>query len=143
MPYYGLTLEMDGLHMYNGVDNDTVLMASPTQTWSFYERCPMIQDHQDILDRTWDFANKRAARTIIMRMDANNYVIVTATSSRGITLCDAVDWIHEQFDPEWCYDLDGGPSSALISRKVGKKTLKVVYGNKSKDADIMAFTELN
>ena len=41
VPYYGLTLEEDGLHMYVGADNEEVLARNPIQTWSFYEGCPM------------------------------------------------------------------------------------------------------
>jgi len=143
VPYYGLTLQADGLHMHVGEENENVLAASPTQTWSFYVRCPMIRDHAVILDREWPFAQRHAARTIIACMDANNYVIITATSSVGLTLNDAVDFLTEAFDPAWAYDLDGGPSSALICRNYGKKTPKVVYGGKAKDADLMVFTELS
>lgn len=142
VPYYGLTLEADGLHMYVGEDPQTVLASQPQQTWSFYERCPLILDHQSILDTEWPFANRRAIRTIIAKMDDNNYVILTATSIHGLTLVDAVDFLMAAFDPVWAYDLDGGPSSALICRKPGKKTFKVIYGGKSKDADVMAFREL-
>jgi len=143
VPFYGLTLQEDGLHMHVGEDNEAVLAQHPTQTWSFYERCPMIQDHQSILDTTWKFANTRAIRTIIAKMDANNYIILTVThkTSPGLTLVDCVDFLMTTFDPEWAYDLDGGPSSALLYRNVGKKTLKTLYGNNSKDADIMAFVE--
>lgn len=86
VPYYGLTLEADGLHLYVGADNDAVLANAPTQTWSFYVECPLILDHTSILDREWDFANRRAIRTCIAKMDANNYVILTATSRHGLTL---------------------------------------------------------
>ena len=140
--YYGLTLEADGLHMYVGADNDEVLSAQPTQTWSFYTRCPLIADHASILDRDWDFANNKAIRTIIAKMDANNYLILTVTSIHGLTLPECTDFLLEAFDPEWAYDLDGGPSTALLCRNYGKKTFKAVYGGTDKDADIMAFTEL-
>ena len=142
VPFYGLTLEYDGLHLNVGEDNEAVLARNPTQTWSFYVGCPMIRDHESILDRTWTFANRHAARTVIAQVDRNNYILITATSSVGISVCDVTDFLMKAFDPEWAYDLDGGPSSALIARNVGKKTLKVIYGGKSKDADIMAFVEL-
>lgn len=141
IPYVGLTLEADGLHMYTGEDNETVLAHQPTQTWSFYEQCPLIQNHESILDRDWDFANDRAIRTIIAKMDDNNYLIFTVTSIHGLTLLEATDWLMEQFDPEWAYDLDGGPSTALICRNKGKKTLRVIYGGERKDVDVMAFVE--
>lgn len=142
VPYYGLTLEKDGLHMYVGAENEDVLSRDPMQTWSFYVGCPLIEDHESILDREWDFANNRAIRTIIAQMNRNNYVILTVTSSHGLTLLEATDWLMETFDPNWAYDLDGGPSSALLCRNFGKKTLKTIYGNTSKDVDIMAFVEL-
>ena len=118
-----------------------MMAQQPTQTWSFYEGCPMINDHVSILDREWSFAIRHAARTIIAKVDANNYVLITATSSVGLTVVDATDFLMKEFDPEWAYDLDGGPSSALLCRNVGKKTLKVLYGGKSKDADVMGFVE--
>jgi len=143
VPFYGLTLQQDGLHMHVGEDNEAVLAQNPTQTWSFYERCPMILDHQSILDTQWKFANNKAIRTIIAKMDANNYIILTVThkTSAGLTLVQCVDFLLENFSPEWAYDLDGGPSSALLYRNVGKKSLKTLYGNNSKDADVMAFIE--
>ena len=67
MAYYGLTLEADGLHLYNGVENARVLAANPMQTWSFYTRCPLVMDHESILDTTWSFAQARAMRTVIAR----------------------------------------------------------------------------
>ena len=142
VPFYGLTLQEDGLHLHVGESNEEVLAQNPSQTWSFYVQCPMINHGEVILDETWDFAKKHAARTIIAKMDANNYVLITATSSVGLTLWDAVDFLQKKLGPEWAYDLDGGPSSALICRRAGKKTLTVIYGGKSKDADVMGFVEL-
>lgn len=142
VPYYGLTLEEDGLHLHVGTDPDEVLAANPSQTWSFYERCPLIKDHESILDTEWPFANRRAIRTIIAKMDDNNYLILTATDLHGLTLLEAVEFLQTKFDPEWAYDLDGGPSSALLCRNKGKRTLKVIFGAKRKDADVMGFVEL-
>lgn len=144
VPYYGLTLQSDGLHLHVGDDCEDVLAQQPTQTWSFYVECPMIRDHQSILDTNWDFANRKAIRTIIGKVDDNNYVLLTVTAkiSAGLTLVDCVDFLTANVDPEWAYDLDGGPSSALLYRRPGETTLKTVYGNNSKDADAMVFIEL-
>lgn len=139
--YYGLTLQEDGLHMHVGEDNEKVLAENPTQTWSFYVECPLIQDGQDILDRSWAFANRRAIRTIVAKKDANNYVILTVTRKGGglpVTRC--VDFLQEAIAPDWAYNLDGGPSSALLYRKENWRILKVMYGNTSQDADVMVFT---
>lgn len=144
VPYYGLTLQEDGLHLHVGEDNDSVLAGSPTQTWSFYVECPLIQDGQDILDRSWPFANRKAIRTIIAKKDSNNYVLLTVTSKGGgLPVTDCVDFLLEQIQPEWAYNLDGGPSSALLYRTRYQKALHVMYGNTSKDADAMVFTELH
>ena len=35
VPYYGLTLDADGLQMYTGAENGEVLATEPSQTWSF------------------------------------------------------------------------------------------------------------
>ena len=142
VPFYGLTLQEDGLHLHVGEMPADVLAAEPTQTWSFYEKCPLIQNYESIVDREWAWANHRATRTIIAKVDENNYVILTATNNSGLTLLDATDFLLENFAPEWAYNLDGGPSSALICRSVGKKTMKIIFGGEKKDVDIMAFVEL-
>ncbi len=142
IPYYGLTLEADGLHMYVGADNEDVLAANPTQTWSFYVQCPLIRDGESILDRSWAFANRMAVRTIIAKLDDHNYVILTVTSLHGLTLLTCTDFLLNEFHPQWAYNLDGGPSSALIRRKHGSRTQKLVYGSKQSIVDIMAFLEL-
>ena len=142
VPYYGLTLEADGLHMYVGEDNETVLSHNPTQTWSFYEGCPLILDGKSILNENWDFAQRRAIRTIIAKLDDHTYLLLTATSSHGFSLIEAVDYLIGEYAPEWAYNLDGGPSSALLRRKQGKKTLKLIYGAGQKIVDMMGFVEL-
>lgn len=143
VPYYGLTLEEDGLHLYVGEDNQAVLSRNPTQTWSFYTQCPLIQDHQSILDRSWGFANEPNIRTIICKKDQNNYVILTVThkKSLGWTVVQCVDYLLAEIDPEWAYNLDGGPSSALLFREKDARKMRTIYGNNSKDTDIMAFVE--
>lgn len=142
IPYYGLTLEADGLHMYVGADNAEVLAAEPAQTWSFYVECPLIRDGESILDRSWPFANRMAVRTVIAKVDDHNYVILTATSQHGLTLLTCTDFLLGEFHPEWAYNLDGGPSSALIRRKHGSRTQKLVYGSKQSVVDVMVFQEL-
>lgn len=144
IPYYGLTLEADGLHMYNGADNEEVLARSPIQTWSFYEDCPMLVDNEDILPEEWTFADRAARRTVIGRVNRNNYLILSVTNDEkaGLSLRAVSRFFRENFRMEWLYDLDGGPSSALICRKKGQKKMKTIMGGTAKDADIMAFTEL-
>ena len=145
VPYFGLTLQADGLHLHVGEDNEAVLAQQPSQTWSFYVQCPLIQDGKDILDRSWSFANRKAMRTIIAKKDRNNYVLLTVTNKKGtglkVTTC--VDFLMEVIQPEWAYNLDGGPSSALLYRKENWRTLKPMFGNTSKDADAMIFVELD
>lgn len=143
IPYYGLTLEADGLHMYVGEDNERVLAASPRQTWSFYTGCPMVLDHQLILDDQWHFANVPAMRTIIAQVDEHNYVLLTVTSDSGagLTLFQAARYLQDTYDPAWVYDLDGGPSSALLCREDESEELSVLFGNTSRDVDVMAFTQ--
>jgi len=146
VPYYGLTLESDGLHMYVGEDNEKVLAASPTQTWSFYVECPMMMNGEVLTPEDWAFANRKARRTVIGRADQNNYLILSVTTEdggAGLTLFEVIDFFQKYFSGiEWLYDLDGGPSSALLYRKPDKKKLTLLMGGKAKDADIMAFTEL-
>lgn len=143
VPYYGLTLQADGLHLHVGEDIEEILPSQPTQTWSFYVECPIIRDHQSILDPDWTFTNRPAMRTIMAKMDQNNYLLLTVTGKTysGLTMAQCVTLLQTYFDPEWAYNLDGGPSSALLVRGGGKETFDVIHGNNVKDADIMAFVE--
>ena len=141
--YYGLALDEDGLQMYVDADNEEVLATSPAQTWSFYIGCPMLRDNEDILPEDWEFADQLASRTVIGRVDKHNYLILTVTRERGkgITLRRASEFFRENFRTEWVYDLDGGQSFALMSRKPGKKRMVTIATGGAKIADIMAFTE--
>ena len=143
VPYYGLILNDDGLQMITGEDNAVVLAEDPVQTWSFYTTCPMLRDNEDLLPEEWVFADRRAARTIIGRIDRNNYLILSVDDERkgGISLRRAVVFFQENFRTEWVYDLDGGPSSALLCRNPDGQKMHAVMGGGAKDADIMAFTE--
>ena len=144
VPYYGLTLEDDGLHMYAGESNEKVLAANPSQTWSFYVQCPMQRKGEVLTPQDWDFASRRARRTVIGKVDRNNYLILSVTNEGGygLTLHDVNDFFLKYFETEWVYNLDGGPSTALLARKVGKKRLVPIAGGAAKDADVMAFIEL-
>ena len=144
VPYYGLTLEADGLHMYVGEENGKVLSADPLQTWSFYVKCPMQRNGEILTPEDWEFARKRARRTVIGRVDRNNYLILSVTNEGGygLTLHEVNSFFLKYFELEWLYNLDGGPSTALLARKKEKTRLAVVAGGAAKDADVMVFTEL-
>ena len=142
VPYYGLTLNTDGLRLHVGDDPQAVLAEEPSQTWSFYVECPVIRDHESILDPDWKFTNSKAMRTVIAKLDANNYVILTVTSKGGgLTMARVVEFLQAEFDPEWAYNLDGGPSSALMYRDE-KGKLHTVWKNGQKNVDVMTFGEL-
>ena len=141
--HYGLTLDEDGLQMYVNADNEEVLATNPVQTWSFYVGCPTLRNNEDILPAEWEFADQHASRTMIGRIDRNNYVILTVTQERGkgISLRRGAAFYQEHFNTEWVYNLDGGKSIALLSRKRDKKRpISVVWGGAS-IVDIMGFTE--
>lgn len=144
VPYYGLTLNTDGLRLHVGDDPVEVLAQKPSQTWSFYVECPIIREHASILDPEWSFTSTRAMRTIVAKMDENNYLLLTVTNKgkqRGLTMQQCVDYLMAQFDPEWAYNLDGGPSSALMYRDE-KGKLVTVWKNGQSNVDIMTFSEL-
>lgn len=142
VPYYGLTLNRDGLRLHIGDDPIDVLDEEPTQTWSFYVECPVIDNHQSILDPEWSFTRVRAMRNIICKMDENNYLIMTVTRQKGgLTMQQCVDYLLAKFSPEWAYNLDGGPSAALMYRNQ-KGTLKAVWEPGQRNVDIMTFSEL-
>ena len=141
--YYGLTLTAGGLQMYVDADNAEVLAAEPSQTWSFYTGCPMMVDNEDILPEDWPFADRRAARTVIGRVNRNEYLILTVTKlkDRGLSLRRVEVFFRENFSTEWVYNLDGGNSTALLCRKKGQKKIKLALKRNAKIVDIMAFTE--
>lgn len=144
VPYYGLALDENGLQMYTGAGNGEVLATSPVQTWSFYENCPVLRNNEDLLPEDWPFADQRAERTMIARLDRHDYLILTVTreKKKGLSLRRAEEFFRENFsDAEWVYNLDGGPSSALLCRAEGKKKPKTVAGGTAKVADILAFVE--
>jgi len=142
VPYYGLTLNEDGLRLHVGDDPQTVLAENPSQTWSFYVECPVIADHQSILDPEWRFTHSRAMRTIVAKMDANNYLLLTVTRTKnGLSMQQCVDFLLSEFSPEWAYNLDGGPSSALMFRD-DMSRLNPVWSNGQENVDIMTFSEL-
>ena len=145
VPFYGLILNDEGLQMITGEDNKAVLAMNPIQTWSFYTTCPMLRNNEDLLPEEWIFADRRAARTCIARLDRNNYLLfsVREDTKGGISLRRAQAFFRENFPgAEWVYNLDGGPSSALLCREQGKKKVRTIMGGGAKDADCMAFTEL-
>ena len=143
VPYYGLALDSDGLQMYTGADNGEVLAANPSQTWSFYVDCPMLRNNEDLLPENWPFADRKASRTIIARLNRNNYLILTVTKSKGkgLSLRRAQKFFQANFNAEWVYNLDGGQSFALLSRKQGKKKINTLAGGSVRVVDVMAFTE--
>lgn len=142
VPYYGLTLSRDGLHLHVGEDPADVLAQAPIHTWSFYVECPVIQDHRSILDPAWRFTNSRAMRNIICRMDANNYLLLTVTSQKGgLTMQQCVDYLLAAFSPEWAYNLDGGPSAALMYRD-DRGEMVTVWASRQENVDIMTFSDL-
>lgn len=141
VPFYGLTLQKDGLHLHVGDDPADVLAHEPTQTWSFYVECPIIRDHQSILDPEWRFTRLPNKRTIVAKMDANNYLLLTVTGqNRGLTMAQCVALLMERYDPEWAYNLDGGPSSALMYRNDRGKLVTVLKNGQS-NVDIMTFSD--
>lgn len=141
VPYYGLTLEEDGLHMYTGADNEEVLAKKPLQTWSFYEGCPMARDGEDILDHDWPFAQRRALRTIIAKLKEENTYLILTVGSGGLSLIDANAYLLGEYDTEWIYDLDGGPSSALMRRNKGSQKLRITHEARQRIVDVMGFVE--
>ena len=144
VPYIGLTLENDGVHMYHGVDPEELLEKHEViQTWSFFPQCCLIEDGMLVLEPDWKFAREENKRTILCALGEGKLGIFTVTgkTSAGMSLYAAADFLMEQVRPEWAFNLDGGPSHALLVRPESGKPLKTVSGNVCDDLDIMAFTE--
>ena len=142
VPFYGVVLNADGLSMYAGVSSEDILEPEPISTWSFYDKCALIENYEPIVDTAWDFAQHKATRTILACIDRNNYVVLTATNNSGMRLTTATDYLMETFHPVWAFNLDGGPSSALLAWKKGTQRLGAVFGGEKKDFDILCFCVL-
>lgn len=144
VPYSGLTLEEDGLQMYIQTDPEEVLSHGILQTWSFYEQCPMMLRNEIILPEDWTFANKRAERTVIAKLNRNNYILLHVSNDGGLgwTLWEACNFLKKRYVTEWVYNLDGGPSSTLIIKKTDTGKKKIVTGGTAKITDMMAFFDL-
>jgi exopolysaccharide biosynthesis protein len=142
VPYYGLTVNTDGLRLHIGEHPLDVLEQQPRETFSFYVECPVIADYESILDPEWVFTTRRAMRNIICKMDEQNYLILTVSNRKkgGLTMQQCVDYLLERFRPEWAYNLDGGPSTALMYRDE-KGKLHYVWKNSQENADIMTFAD--
>ncbi len=142
VPYYGLTLNQDGLRIHVGDDPQAVLADAPAQTWSFYQECPIIVDGQSILDPEWKFTRLHQMRNIICKLDENNYLnlMVTNRGGSGLTMAQCVDYLLAEFAPEWAYNLDGGPSAGLMYRNE-KGNLVVVWSPGQRILDVMTFGE--
>ncbi len=141
--FYGIALETDGLHMYTGEDNDAVLAHDPIHTWSFYDRCALVRGEENLVDQSWQFSREKSARTVIGRLADDTVVILTVTqrSGDGLTLIECADFFLDRIHPLWAFNLDGGPSTALLVRPEPKGLLKTVYGNIVKSTDIIGFCE--
>ena len=88
VPYYGLTVNTDGLRLHIGEHPLDVLEQQPRETFSFYVECPVIADYESILDPEWVFTTRRAMRNIICKMDEQNYLILTVLNRKkgGLTM---------------------------------------------------------
>ena len=143
VPFYGVTLEEDGLHMYAGADNEEVLTKNLIHTWSFYDGCVLVDGDTSPVDETWKFAQERNLRTILGKTEDGNVFILTVTekTNKGLSLIACADFLLEQVRPLWAFNLDGGPSSTLLIRPQPGKVMKTVSGNGVRTMDILGFCE--
>jgi len=148
VPFYGLALSSYGITLYRGTDNRAVLATQPTQTWAFFEPCAMQVNGEDLLppEGTWDIARERHPRTILARVNRNNYLMLHVTGkdegASGLTLYRINTFFFDHFETEWVYNLDGGYSTALMIRKQQKNArLNTLVPSKQRVADVICFTE--
>ncbi len=146
VPFYGLALNEDGITLYRGADNRAVLAAQPSQTWAFFEPCAMQVNGEDVLpeEGTWGLADYRFPRTILARVNRNNYLLLHVRENKtspGLSLHRLSRFFSRHFTTEWIYNLDGGPSSCLMCRKNKNARMVFVAQNGQEIADIIFFTE--
>ena len=147
VPFWGLALSDNGITLYRGTDNETVLASQPVQTWSFYETCAMQVGGVDVLpeEGTWPMAKEHHPRSVIARVNRNNYLMLHVPNredSYGLSLYRINRFFSAHFEPEWVYNLDGGWSTALIYKTQEKNArLTRLAPNWQPVADILCFTE--
>ena len=123
------------------------LAGMPAGMWMLFRRS--FRDHlvsvlgfgRDEAKRVCAAAGPKYRQIIAKLPEENTYVILTGTSSHGLQLIEANEFLEGEYHPEWVYDLDGGPSTALFRRLQGKKTLKLIYGAGQRIVDVMGFVE--
>lgn len=147
VPFYGLALSADGITLYRGEDNDTVLASHPVQTWAFFENCAMQADGEDLLpeEGAWPMAKELHPRTVLARVNRNNYLLFHVPNredSYGMSLYRINLFFFRHFNTEWVYNLDGGYSTELVCRGQEKNArVKRMAPGRQKVADILCFTE--
>ncbi len=147
IPFYGLALSGNGIDLYRGADPETVLMTDPRQTWAFFEPCAMQAFGVDLLPETdtWPLADRNHRRTILARVNRNNYLLLHVrrnNNAYGLSLHRLNRFFSRHFVTEWVYNLDGGPSSALMYKTQKKNArLTLLAENEQRVADIIGFTE--
>lgn len=145
VPFWGLALSEDGIVLYQGADNAEVLASSPCQTWAFFEPCAMQVGGEDTLPEagTWSLADERHPRTILARVNRNNYLLLHVRrndNSYGLSLHRLNIFFSRHFQTEWVYNLDGGPSSSLVFQKKNAG-LTLLAPNYQQIADILCVTD--
>ena len=146
VPFWGLALNVDGITLYRGADNSAVLALKPRQTWAFFEPCAMQVNGESVLpeEGTWELADFRFRRTILARVNRNNYLMLHVRENKtspGLSLHRLNRFFSRHFSTEWVYNLDGGPSSCLMCRKNKNARMVMPAQNGQQIADIIFFTE--
>lgn len=146
VPFWGLALDGDGISLYRGADPSAVLALRPRQTWAFFEPCAMQVYGEDVLpeEGTWELADYRFRRTILARVNRNNYLMLHVRESKnspGLSLHRLNRFFSAHFTAEWVYNLDGGPSSCLLYRKSKNARWVLRAQNGQEVADMIFFTE--
>ena len=147
VPFYGLALSENGITLYRGTDNETVLATQPSQTWAFFETCAMQVNGEDALpeEGSWPMAKESHPRTVIARVNRNNYLMLHVPNredSFGLSLYRINRFFSAHFETEWVYTLDGGYSTTLIYKGQEKNArLTRLAPNRQPVADILCFTE--
>ena len=93
---------------------------------------------------TWELADFRFRRTILARVNRNNYLMLHVRENKtspGLSLHRLNRFFSRHFSTEWVYNLDGGPSSCLMYRKNKNARMVMPAQNGQQIADIIFFTE--
>lgn len=144
VPFTGIAISPEGLNAYYEVPTSKVVDVKAFNTFAFEHH----NDREKFLYRngkTCKFTMAGiSARTVIVKVDQNNFYIITVKGASGKAglKADQLKTLIAKFGPcQWAFNADGGGSTALLFKSSSEKSLGTIYGGSRSVGDIFAVTE--